>query len=69
MKTTSFLESIYSSLSFSPPQELDEFQPYPIEIVPGKIYLGDFRQACDPKIQKDLKIKAHVNVSMETGPL
>ncbi|XP_019502380.1 PREDICTED: serine/threonine/tyrosine-interacting-like protein 1 [Hipposideros armiger] len=49
-------------------QELDEFQPYPVEIVPGKIYLGNFRQACDPKIQKDLKIKAHVNVSMETGP-
>ncbi|CAK6444580.1 unnamed protein product [Pipistrellus nathusii] len=50
------------------PQELDEFQAYPVEIVPGRIYLGDFRQACDPKIQKDLKIKAHVNVSMETGP-
>ncbi|XP_028377967.1 serine/threonine/tyrosine-interacting-like protein 1 isoform X3 [Phyllostomus discolor] len=50
------------------PQELDEFQPYPVEIVPGQIYLGDFRQACDPKIQKDLKIKVHVNVSMETGP-
>ncbi|XP_059549492.1 serine/threonine/tyrosine-interacting-like protein 1 isoform X2 [Myotis daubentonii] len=50
------------------PQELDEFQAYPVEIVPGSIYLGDFRQACDPKIQKDLKIKAHVNVSMETGP-
>ncbi|XP_036995050.1 serine/threonine/tyrosine-interacting-like protein 1 isoform X1 [Artibeus jamaicensis] len=50
------------------PQELDAFQPYPVEIVPGQIYLGDFRQACDPKIQKDLKIKAHVNVSMETGP-
>ncbi|XP_054445731.1 serine/threonine/tyrosine-interacting-like protein 1 isoform X1 [Pteronotus mesoamericanus] len=50
------------------PQELDEFQPYPVEIVPGKVYLGNFRQACDPKIQKDLKIKAHVNVSMETGP-
>ncbi|XP_066130601.1 serine/threonine/tyrosine-interacting-like protein 1 [Saccopteryx bilineata] len=50
------------------PQELDEFQPYPVEIMPGKIYLGNFRQACDPKIQKDLKIKAHVNVSMETGP-
>lgn len=50
------------------PQELDEFQPYPVEIVPGKIYLGNFRQACDPKIQKDLKIKAHVNISMETGP-
>ncbi|XP_045731537.2 serine/threonine/tyrosine-interacting-like protein 1 isoform X6 [Mirounga angustirostris] len=50
------------------PQELDAFQPYPAEIMPGKIYLGNFRQACDPKIQKDLKIKAHVNVSMETGP-
>lgn len=50
------------------PQELDEFQPYPVEILPGRIYLGNFRQACDPKIQKDLKIKAHVNVSMETGP-
>uniref|UniRef100_A0A9L0IS55 Serine/threonine/tyrosine interacting like 1 n=1 Tax=Equus asinus TaxID=9793 RepID=A0A9L0IS55_EQUAS len=49
-------------------KELDAFQPYPVEIMPGKIYLGNFRQACDPKIQKDLKIKAHVNVSMETGP-
>lgn len=69
MKTTSFLGNVYSSLSFLPPQELDEFQPYPVEIVPGKIYVGNFTQACDPKIQKDLKIKAHVNVSMETGLL
>ncbi|XP_023447170.1 serine/threonine/tyrosine-interacting-like protein 1 isoform X2 [Dasypus novemcinctus] len=50
------------------PQELDAFQPYPVEITPGKIYLGNFSQACNPKIQKDLKIKAHVNVSMEAGP-
>ncbi|KAM5229334.1 serine/threonine/tyrosine-interacting-like protein 1 isoform 1-T1 [Ctenodactylus gundi] len=50
------------------PQELDAFQPYPVEIVPGRVFLGDFSQACDPKIQKDLKIKVHVNVSMETGP-
>ncbi|XP_064151995.1 serine/threonine/tyrosine-interacting-like protein 1 [Loxodonta africana] len=50
------------------PQELDAFQPYPVEIMPGRIYLGNFSQACDPKIQKDLKIKAHVNVSMEIGP-
>uniref|UniRef100_A0A8C9M1B9 Serine/threonine/tyrosine interacting like 1 n=1 Tax=Panthera tigris altaica TaxID=74533 RepID=A0A8C9M1B9_PANTA len=49
-------------------KELDAFQPYPVEIIPGRIYLGNFRQACDPKIQKDLKIKAHVNVSMEAGP-
>nr|XP_010970631.1 serine/threonine/tyrosine-interacting-like protein 1 isoform X1 [Camelus bactrianus]XP_010970632.1 serine/threonine/tyrosine-interacting-like protein 1 isoform X1 [Camelus bactrianus]XP_010970633.1 serine/threonine/tyrosine-interacting-like protein 1 isoform X1 [Camelus bactrianus] len=50
------------------PLELDAFQPYPVEIMPGRIYLGNFKQACDPKVQKDLKIKAHVNVSMETGP-
>ncbi|XP_033048568.1 serine/threonine/tyrosine-interacting-like protein 1 isoform X7 [Trachypithecus francoisi] len=49
-------------------KELDAFQPYPIEIVPGAVFLGNFGQACDPKIQKDLKIKAHVNVSMDTGP-
>ncbi|XP_008586610.1 PREDICTED: serine/threonine/tyrosine-interacting-like protein 1, partial [Galeopterus variegatus] len=50
------------------PQELDAFQPYPVEIIPGRVFLGNFIQACDPKIQKDLKIKAHVNVSMEAGP-
>ncbi|XP_050639727.1 serine/threonine/tyrosine-interacting-like protein 1 isoform X3 [Macaca thibetana thibetana] len=49
-------------------KELDAFQPYPIEIMPGEVFLGNFSQACDPKIQKDLKIKAHVNVSMDTGP-
>ncbi|XP_028937538.1 serine/threonine/tyrosine-interacting-like protein 1 isoform X4 [Ornithorhynchus anatinus] len=49
-------------------KELDAFQPYPVEIVPGQIFLGDFRQACDPQIQKDLKIKAHVNISLEAGP-
>ncbi|XP_037846410.1 serine/threonine/tyrosine-interacting-like protein 1 isoform X4 [Chlorocebus sabaeus] len=49
-------------------KELDAFQPYPIEIMPGEVFLGNFSQACDPKIQKDLKVKAHVNVSMDTGP-
>uniref|UniRef100_A0A2K6AQP6 Serine/threonine/tyrosine interacting like 1 n=1 Tax=Macaca nemestrina TaxID=9545 RepID=A0A2K6AQP6_MACNE len=48
-------------------KELDAFQPYPIEIMPGEVFLGNFSQACDPKIQKDLKIKAHVNVSMFAG--
>ncbi|XP_047389706.1 serine/threonine/tyrosine-interacting-like protein 1 isoform X2 [Sciurus carolinensis] len=50
------------------PQELDAFQPYPVEIIPGKIFLGNFSQACDPQVQKDLKIKAHINVCMEVGP-
>lgn len=51
-----------------PLQELDAFQPYPAEIMPGKIFLGKFSQACNAKIHKDLKIKAHVNVSMEETP-
>ncbi|XP_036027414.1 serine/threonine/tyrosine-interacting-like protein 1 [Onychomys torridus] len=50
------------------PQELDAFQPYPVEIIPGKLYLGKLSQACNAKIHKDLKIKAHVNVSLETTP-
>lgn len=47
------------------PQELEEFLPYPVEIIPGKLYMGDYRQACDRQIQKDLKIIAHINVSEE----
>lgn len=47
------------------PRELEDFQPYPVEIVPGKLYMGNYIQACNQQIQKDLKIRAHVNVSEE----
>ncbi|NXD25957.1 STYL1 protein, partial [Spelaeornis formosus] len=45
------------------PQELDTFEPYPVEILPAKLYMGNFKQASDKQIQKDLKIKALVNLS------
>ncbi|NXY60814.1 STYL1 protein, partial [Callaeas wilsoni] len=45
------------------PQELDTFQPYPVEILPAKLYMGNFEQASDKQVQKDLKIKALLNVS------
>uniref|UniRef100_A0A5F8HHZ0 Serine/threonine/tyrosine interacting like 1 n=1 Tax=Monodelphis domestica TaxID=13616 RepID=A0A5F8HHZ0_MONDO len=48
--------------------ELDAFEPYPIEVVPGEVYLGTVKQACNPQMHKDLKIKAHVNVGLETTP-
>ncbi|KFZ46640.1 Serine/threonine/tyrosine-interacting-like 1, partial [Antrostomus carolinensis] len=51
------------------PQELDNFQPYPAEIVSAKLYMGNFKQACDQQIQKDLKIKAQVNISEEPATL
>uniref|UniRef100_A0A8C8S7Z7 Serine/threonine/tyrosine interacting like 1 n=1 Tax=Pelusios castaneus TaxID=367368 RepID=A0A8C8S7Z7_9SAUR len=48
-------------------QELDAFQPYPVEILPAQLYMGDCKQACDQQIQKDLKIKTQVNISEETA--
>ncbi|XP_052544398.1 serine/threonine/tyrosine-interacting-like protein 1 [Tympanuchus pallidicinctus] len=50
-------------------QELNNFQPYPVEILPGKLYMGNFKQACDQQIQKDLKIKARVNISEQPATL
>nr|DBA33447.1 TPA: hypothetical protein GDO54_001131 [Pyxicephalus adspersus] len=47
------------------PQEIDDFQPYPIEIIHGLLYMGDQSQANDHHIHKDLKIKSEVNVSLE----
>ncbi|XP_054064543.1 serine/threonine/tyrosine-interacting-like protein 1 isoform X3 [Rissa tridactyla] len=51
------------------PQELENFQPYPVEILPAKLYMGNFKQACDAQIQKDLKIKAQVNISEQHATL
>ncbi|NXG58936.1 STYL1 protein, partial [Hemiprocne comata] len=51
------------------PQELDNFQLYPVEILPAKLYMGNFKQACDQQIQKDLKIKAQVNISEQPATL
>lgn len=50
-------------------QELDNFQLYPVEILPAKLYMGNFKQACDQQIQKDLKIKAQVNISEQPATL
>ncbi|XP_053222923.1 serine/threonine/tyrosine-interacting-like protein 1 isoform X2 [Podarcis raffonei] len=51
------------------PQELEAFKPYPVEILPARLYMGTYAQACDSQIQKDLKIKAHLNVCEEAGTL
>ncbi|NWI86029.1 STYL1 protein, partial [Pitta sordida] len=51
------------------PRELDNYQPYPAEILPAKLYMGNFKQASDQKMQKDLKIKALVNVSEQPATL
>ncbi|XP_050410627.1 serine/threonine/tyrosine-interacting-like protein 1 [Patella vulgata] len=47
------------------PRELDDLKPYPTEIIPGFLYLGNWRQGNAPYIQKDLKIKGHINCVVE----
>uniref|UniRef100_A0A672NCU7 Serine/threonine/tyrosine-interacting-like protein 1 n=1 Tax=Sinocyclocheilus grahami TaxID=75366 RepID=A0A672NCU7_SINGR len=46
-------------------REVESFNPYPVEILPGKLYMGDYRQATNLQILKDLKMNALVNVSDE----
>ncbi|MBN3293948.1 STYL1 protein, partial [Polypterus senegalus] len=48
------------------PQELESLLPYPVEILPCRLYMGDLKQAENPQMLKDLKIKAQVNVSGTT---
>jgi len=42
------------------PRELEVFKVYPIEIIPGLLYLGNEAQGNDLSVQKALKIKGHV---------
>ena len=50
-------------------QEIDELKTYPLEIIPSLLYLGDNRHGNAPYIQKDLKIKGHINCKIEPGTL
>lgn len=45
------------------PKELDVVVTYPTEIIPARVYMGNLEQALDKRIQKDLKIGAHVAVT------
>ncbi|KAJ8275714.1 hypothetical protein COCON_G00074660 [Conger conger] len=44
-------------------QELENLQPYPVEILLGQLYMGDYRQAINQHMHKQLKLRALVNVS------
>uniref|UniRef100_A0A8C1U3D0 Serine/threonine/tyrosine interacting-like 1 n=1 Tax=Cyprinus carpio TaxID=7962 RepID=A0A8C1U3D0_CYPCA len=46
-------------------RELESLNSYPVEILPGKLYMGDYRQATNLQILKDLKLNVLVNVSDE----
>ena len=42
---------------------------YPVEIMPTFLYIGNYEQSQNPKVNKDLKIKAHVNVTKKKDKL
>lgn len=42
---------------------MDELKTYPSEIIPGLLYLGNFRHGNEMYILKDLKIKSFVDCS------
>ncbi|CAN9501081.1 unnamed protein product [Ophioblennius macclurei] len=48
--------------------ELENLRIYPVEIIPGLLYMGDLGQASDDVVLKDLKIKAMVNLSESEIP-
>lgn len=45
------------------PQELENLTTYPVEVIAGRLYMGDQQQAADLQILKDLKISAVVTIS------
>uniref|UniRef100_A0A4W5JCI7 Serine/threonine/tyrosine interacting-like 1 n=1 Tax=Hucho hucho TaxID=62062 RepID=A0A4W5JCI7_9TELE len=47
-------------------KELESLRPYPVELLPGQLYLGDYKQAINPHVLKDLKLSALVNVSEDS---
>ncbi|CAH1801705.1 unnamed protein product [Owenia fusiformis] len=49
------------------PREMDEMKTFPIEIMPGLLYVGNARQGNAAYIQKDLKVQGHINCCVEAG--
>uniref|UniRef100_A0A3Q1H2A8 Serine/threonine/tyrosine interacting-like 1 n=1 Tax=Acanthochromis polyacanthus TaxID=80966 RepID=A0A3Q1H2A8_9TELE len=43
--------------------ELENLKVYPVEIIPGLLYMGDQKQSVDTSILRDLKISAVISIS------
>ncbi|XP_029304324.1 serine/threonine/tyrosine-interacting-like protein 1 [Cottoperca gobio] len=43
--------------------ELENLKTYPVEILAGRLYMGDQKQSADSSILKDLKISAVISIS------
>ena len=50
------------------PRELEQFKTYPIEIIPGLLYMGNEIQGNDKAVQEALKVSTY-RVDIELGRL
>ena len=50
-----------------PPQEVRQVMMYPLEVISGYLYIGTSAHAKCDATHKHLKIKAHVNCTVEEG--
>uniref|UniRef100_A0A4W4GFV8 Tyrosine-protein phosphatase domain-containing protein n=1 Tax=Electrophorus electricus TaxID=8005 RepID=A0A4W4GFV8_ELEEL len=48
-------------------RELENMKPYPVEILPGQLYMGNYRHATNPRILKDLKLTALISISEDSS--
>nr|XP_002127762.1 serine/threonine/tyrosine-interacting-like protein 1 [Ciona intestinalis] len=48
------------------PREYDNIETYPCEVLPGILYIGSKKQAQSNTVHKELKIRAHINLSNST---
>ena len=48
---------------------MDDVKTYPLEIIPGLLYLGNWQHGNSAYIQKDLKMKGHINCCVEEETL
>uniref|UniRef100_A0A8C7PYB3 Serine/threonine/tyrosine interacting-like 1 n=1 Tax=Oncorhynchus mykiss TaxID=8022 RepID=A0A8C7PYB3_ONCMY len=62
-----FIKSGQMVVLFPQMLELESLRPYKVELLPGQLYLGDYKQAISPHVLKDLKLSALVNVSEDTS--
>ncbi|XP_035009220.1 serine/threonine/tyrosine-interacting-like protein 1 [Hippoglossus stenolepis] len=46
--------------------ELENLKTYPLEIVAGRLYMGDMKQGVDPSILTDLKISTIISISQRS---
>uniref|UniRef100_G3U9L4 Serine/threonine/tyrosine interacting like 1 n=1 Tax=Loxodonta africana TaxID=9785 RepID=G3U9L4_LOXAF len=50
------------------PQELDAFQPYPVEIMPGRIYLGNSAKVCCCWVLRQVQLLANISLVLVHCP-